>query len=70
MLTDELIYRRGDKVIWQESRTWGGKQNTPAEFVEYRGDKSARIKIGDVERTVRRVWLHPAARNYDVGPTR
>jgi hypothetical protein len=64
MPTDELkqrIYRRGDKVIWQESRTWGGKQNTPAKFIEYRGDKSARIKVGDTERTVRLVWLCPSA---------
>lgn len=58
----EHIYKRGERVVWYESRTWGGKQNTEAEFVRYAGDKSARIKTygpKGKERTVRLVWLRP-----------
>jgi hypothetical protein len=53
----EHVFRKGESVIWYESRTWGGKQNQTAEFIRYAGDKSARIKVGDKERTVRLVWL-------------
>src|SRR5690349_20235604 len=55
----EHVYKRDDDVIWEESRTWGGKQNNPAKFVRYAGDKSARIRVDGKERTVRLVWLRP-----------
>lgn len=35
------------KVIWLESRKWGGKQNTPAVYLHSVGTKSARIELAD-----------------------
>jgi hypothetical protein len=63
-MTAEHVYRRGDRIVWYESRPWGGKQSNPAEFVEYRGERSARIKVNgaDCERTVRLDWITPSDR--------
>lgn len=42
------------RVIWLESRKWGGKQNTPAVYLHGVGTKSARIELADKsEKTVR-----------------
>ncbi len=45
----------GDKVIWQETRKWGGKQNCPATFLGYVGKKSisAQIDVAGQRKTVR-----------------
>jgi hypothetical protein len=41
-------------IIWWQNRKWGGKQAVPAYFLEYRGEGSAYIGIGDTMRkTVR-----------------
>lgn len=65
----ESLFRKGEWVIWLESRTWGGKQNTHAEFIRYVGGKSARIKAYGKERTVRTVWLR-ASENQPQTETR
>lgn len=45
--------RPGQEVVWLQQRKWGGKQNQPAIFLRPVGERSARILVNGVNRTVR-----------------
>jgi len=56
-------FKKGDRVVYHQGRTWGGKQPVNAIFIEYRGKESALIDVGNVgrhsagDRTTRTVRL-------------
>ena len=44
------LMRKGERVVYYQGRTWGGKQPVRAIFIEYRGKESALIEVGYVGR--------------------